>query len=267
MNLNLGLGSRFKVHKPWRRFKKSEYISEVNFYKMPKRKSTMSQHYNYMARLKRRRVRSASRKMTTSKVKKIAQKVINKQTEFKRRLDYITNQTITSISTGHLLFDGPQIVSGDGLEQRDGAQVNLKSLKFKLLFKYESVPVQVRLILVRYPQGSESPSLADLLTHPTNSQVMISPWLKNGPVKYSVLQNKIIKLGGEATMSSTYKEKIVEFAVKLPSSGQKITYESGTTQTPDKNRYSLFVVQNILPALNADRVQVNGFVSTGFTDS
>jgi hypothetical protein len=233
---------------------------------MPKRKA-MTQHYNYMARLKRRRVRSGSRKMTTSKVKRIAQKVINKQTEFKRRLDYITNQTITSISDGHVLFDGPQVAVGDGAENRDGLEINLKSLKFKLLFKYESMPIQARLILVRYPQGSESPSLSDLLTHVTASQVMISPWLKAGPVKYSVLYNKIIKFGGDSTMSGTYKEKIVDFSVKLPSSGQKIVYENGSTQTPDKNRYTLFVVQNILPAQNADRLQVNGFVHTGFTDS
>lgn len=208
-----------------------------------------------------------STKMTTSKVKKIAQKVINANTEFKRRLDYITEQTITSISSGMVLFDGPQLAQGDGAENRDGLEVLLKRLKMKLLFKYESIPVQVRLILVRYPQGSESPSLSDLLTHPTSSQVMVSPWLKAGPVKYSVLYNKIIKLGGEATMSGTYKEKVCDINVKLGGTGQKVIYESGTTQTPDKNRYTLFAVQNILPALNADRVTVRGFVSTGFTDS
>ena len=137
----------------------------------------------------------------------------------------------------------------------------------KLLFKYESVPVQVRLILVRYPQGSSSPSLSQLLTHPTNSQVMVSPWLKAGPVKYSVLYNKIIKLGGDSAMAGTYKEKVCDINVKLSGAGQKIIYESGTQQTPDKNRYTLFAVQNILPALASDRVQVSGFVSTGFTDS
>lgn len=231
---------------------------------MPKRKLSADTKANLKRYLRRR---TGGSKMTTAKVKHIAQNVINKQTEFKRRLDYITNQTITSISTGMVLFDGPQLAAGDGAENRDGLEVSLKSLKFKLMFKYESIPVQVRLILVRYPQGSESPSLSDLLTHPTSSQVMISPWLKSGPVKYSVLYNKIIKLGGDSTMSGTYKEKIVDFSVKLARAGQKICYESGTTQTPDKNRYTLFAVQNILPAVNADRVQVNGFVSTGFTDS
>lgn len=232
---------------------------------MTKRKSSVALHYQYMARLKRRRVRSSARKMTTSKVKKIAQKVINKNAEFKRRLDYIPVTAITSITTGHLLFDGPQILNGDGSEERDGLQVTLKKMKFDLQFKYESIPTQIRLIGVRYPQGSATPSLADLLSH-YSTNAIISPWVKAGTVKYSVWCNQIVKLGGDATMSGTYKNKQVSVQVKLPAAGQKLTYESGTTQPPDKNRYCLFAVANILPALAADRPQVAGYVSTVFTD-
>lgn len=204
--------------------------------------------------------------LSKSAVKKIAQNVINKQVEYKRRLDYLSGVTLTSQSAGHVLFDGPQIAVGDGAENRDGLQVQLKSLKMKLLFDYKGVPTKVRLIGVRYPQGSESPSLSQILTHPTDTQCMISPWLKAGPVKYSVFCNKIINLGGEADMASTYKEKYVDIKVKLPKSGQRITYESGTQQTPDKNRYTLFAITNFTPAIAGDRAHVSLFTQTGFTD-
>ena len=204
--------------------------------------------------------------MTEKKVKKIAQNVIDKQSEFKRRLDYLAETTLTSITSGTVLFDGPQIAVGDGAENRDGLIINLRQLRFKLGFRFRGDPIKVRLIGVRYPQGSESPSLSDLLTHPTAEQCMISPWLKRGPVKYSIWCNKIVSLGGEAAMASTFKEKYVNLAVKLPRSGQKITYESGTTQTPDGNRYTLFAVINILPGVADNRPQVNMFTSTVFTD-
>jgi len=204
--------------------------------------------------------------ITKSKVKKIAQNVLDKNSEFKRRLDYLAETTLTSITTGHVLFDGPQVAVGDGAENRDGLIVNLRQLRFKLGFRYKGDPVKIRLIGVRYPQGSESPSLSDLLTHPTAEQCMISPWLKRGPVKYSIWCNKIVSLGGDATMSGTFKEKYINMNVPVPKAGQKLTYEDGSTQTPDKNRYTLFAVCNILPALAENRPQVNMFTSTVYTD-
>lgn len=205
------------------------------------------------------------KKMTRSKVEKIAHKVLNSQSEFKRRLDYQPTTAITNITAGHLLFDGPQVVSGTGSEERSGLKVMLKHLKFKLSFAYLGIPTQVRLIGVRYPQGSSSPSLADVLTHAvTNAQ--ISPWVKDGPIRYSIWYNKIIKLGGDSQMTSTYKNKVVSFSAKLGKHGTQLTFESGSTQSPDKNRYVLFAVPNVMPALTADRPTCEAFISTGFTD-
>lgn len=215
-----------------------------------------------LARLRKLR----SKKMTATKVKKIAQSVINKQVEFKRRLDYQSGIQLTSTANGHILFDGPQIVSGDGAEQRDGLQVQLKKLRFKLQMAYKGVPTKVRLIGVRYPQGSQTPALSQLLTHPTATQCFYSPWLKAGEVKYSIFCNKVVSLGGDAVMTSTYKERYSNISVKLPKAGQRLTYSDGTTQTPDKNRYVLFAIPNHIPAISDDRVIVSNFTETGFTD-
>lgn len=210
-------------------------------------------------------LKKRTRKMTSKKVKRIAQKVLDDNSEFQRRLDLISGTAITNVSAGHLLYDGPQIVSDGGGEGRKALQVKLRHLKFKLSFKYEGMPVNIRLIGVRYPQGTGSPSLADVLSHST-SYAMISPWRKDGPTKYSIFYNKVIKLGGDAAMTSTYKEKQVDIKAKLSKRGMTLTFESGTTQAPDKNRYCLFAVPNIMPALSADRPVVEGFVSAGFTD-
>ena len=117
-------------------------------------------------------------KAQKSSVKKIAQKVVNKNTEWKRRLDYQGGIGMTSL-TGHVLFDGPEISVGDGGEQRDGLTVMLRKLRFKLQCAYKGIPTKVRLIGARYPQGSSSPNLADLLTHPTATQAFYSPWLRS----------------------------------------------------------------------------------------
>ncbi len=218
------------------------------------------------ARLARLRKLRSNKKMTANKVKKIAQSVINKQVEFKRRLDYQSGIQLTSTANGHVLFDGPQIAVGDGAENRDGLQVQLKKLRFKLQIAYKGVPTKVRLIGIRYPQGSEAPTLADLLTHPTATQCFYSPWLKSGPVKYAMFCNKTVSLGGDAVMTSSYKERYVNISVKLPKAGIRISYEDGATQTPDKNRYTLFAIPNHIPAIADDRVLVSNFVETGFTD-
>lgn len=214
----------------------------------------------------KRKSKVKSRKSVTRKeAAKIAQNVIDKQSEFQRRLDYIPVTAITSITSGHLLFDGPQIVSGHGGEERTGLQVRLRHLKFNLQFSYQGIPTKIRLIGVRYPQGSSSPSFSDLLTHFTTN-ALISPWVKDGDVKYSVWCNQIVSLGGDAEMATTYKNKQLKLTVKMPSDGVRLTYETGTTQPPDKNRYCLFAVANVLPALASDRPQIEGYVSTGFTD-
>jgi hypothetical protein len=95
---------------------------------------------------------------------------------------------------------------------------------------------------------------------------MISPWLKAGPVKYSKFYDKIHTLGSDEVMTASNKEKIVKFSVKLPKMGTKLTYESGTTQTPDRNRYVLFAVPSHVPLASASIPYAQGFVSTGFTD-
>ena len=209
--------------------------------------------------------KTALTKAQKSSVKKIAQKVVNKNAEWKRRLDYSSGVGMTSL-TGHVLFDGPQIVVGDGAEQRDGLTVMLRKLRFKLQCAYKGIPTKVRLIGARYPQGSSSPSLSDLLTHPTATQAFYSPWLKAGPVKYDIFCNKTVNLGGEAEMAGTYKEKYLNFDIKLKGAGQKLTYEDGTTQTPDKNRYVLYAVPNYIPAIATDRPIISHFVETSFTD-
>lgn len=223
---------------------------------------------NMSSTKKRRTMRRPvyGRKLTMSKVKKIAQNVVDKNSEFQRRLDYLAPTAITNITAGHILFDGPQLVTGTGSEERKGLKSRLRQLKFKIGLKYEGYPVNIRLIGIRYPQGSSSPSFSQLLSH-ASTNAIISPWVKDGPVKYQVWLNKIVRLGGDASMASTYKEKYLDIKVKLPKDGYELSFETGSTQTPDKNRFVLFAVPNIMPSTVSDRPVAEVFTSSVFTDN
>lgn len=234
---------------------------------MPKRKSSMTSHYQYMARLKRRRVRSSARKkITVSKVKKIAQKVLNKNLEFNRIYNSIGSTAINNPTAGHVLFDGPVVPTGDEVFSRGGNEINLKHLKFLCRLKYQSEMTKIRFILVRYSSGAGvTPALSTVLQF-TGVNIQVSPWLKDSPYKYKVLYNKTHTLGTSALMSNYLKTKQFEIIHKCGAAGTKITYENSGTQVPDKMRYVLYALPDRVPSSAADIPLFDATVDTGYTD-
>jgi hypothetical protein len=208
---------------------------------MPKRSYTQ-------ARLARLKVLRAKRhkpipRTSTSRVKKICQNIIDKNSEFKRFDDELSATSINNITNGQILWKGPMIVQGDTALQRDGNEVFLRKLKFNVMFKSVGNSNRVRLILVQYPQtiGSVG-TLSDVLKDVTAQHVMISPWLKNGPVKYRILHNRIYQLGTKGVMDGSYKYQSFKIPVRFPKAGLKLHYDGPTTQVPDKNSLVLYCV-------------------------
>ena len=214
----------------------------------------------------RRRGSIRSGPMTVPKVKRIAQRVVDSNTEFKRYLRVSPVVALTNITDGQLLFQGPQIAQGDSALQRDGNEVKLRKLRFKLMFKSIGSSNRVRLILVRYLQNAGAAgSLADVLENTSAQNVMISPWKKNGPVKYQICYNKIHLLGTKTVMDGTYKYQNIDINVKFPKAGQTLHYEDGTLQSPDRNNYVLYAVADqSLASPNTN--EINMYAEAIYTD-
>lgn len=208
------------------------------------------------ARAKRARHR-ASKKTSTSQVKKICQKIIDKNTEFKRYVRLLPATALTNITNGQILFQGPQIAQGDDNDMRNGDEVKLRKLRFRMVIKSVGASNRVRLVLVKYPQNSGiAGTLADCLLNVTAQNVMISPWLKNGDIKYQILYNRIHNLGTKTVMDGTYKYQNIHFDVKFKREGETVHYNGPATANPDKNCFILYAVADqALPLPNQNVIQ------------
>lgn len=225
---------------------------------MPKRNWTVSQKkaYTYLRRpLKRRRTYS-KKKVTGSAVKKICQKIIDKNTEFKRYVRLLPATAVSNITNGQILFQGPPIAQGDDTDMRNGDEVQLRKLRFKMVIKSVGASNRLRLVLVKYPQTAGiAGNLGDVLENVTAQNVMISPWLKNGDIKYQILYNKIHNLGTKTVMDGTYKYQNIEFDVKFKKEGESLHYNGPATANPDKNCFILYAVADqALPSPNTNEI-------------
>jgi len=208
---------------------------------MPKRKYVRSATEYY--RSKRRR--AVSKKRSTSTVKKICQKIIDKNTEFLRLTDTLSATSIANITTGQILWKGPQLTAAT-TPAREGNEINLRKLRYNVMFKSIGAPNRVRLVLVQYPQNTGAVNtLADVLEDVTAQHVMISPWKKNGEVKYRILHNKVYQLGTKGVMDGEYKYQSFKFDIKFPKAGMKVHYENSTSPSPDKNGIVLYCVADL----------------------
>jgi len=215
-------------------------------------------------------LRRKPKKLTVRKVKKIAQKVIDKQVEHKR----LTNQTALTVLDdllGKAVYDGPQISAGDEVDQRNGNQVMMRRLNFRCRLTSSYAQLQVRLVLIRYSTSLGIsgptplvPAIADFLQDPANP--FISPWLKDSAYKYKKCYDKVHVLGTTGVMTADKRQKFFQFSVKLPKAGEKITYENNTTQAPDKNRYVLFAIPDQIPPTVGYRAGFGCYAECGFTD-
>ncbi len=223
----------------------------------------------------KRAMRKRQAKKTQS-VARIAQEVLDKNVEWKRLISDKIPTTLATVSlvplnslNGLLTYDGPLIEQGDGLNQRNGNRVQMRSLKFNLTLKYGATPVQVRMVLIKYSNGYAIsgpsplvPDLATFLQDPTKP--FLSPWLKDSGVKYKKCYDKIHSCGGSAIMTTTKKQ--VFFSIKVNDKNKKIVFESGNSQVPDKNRYCLFAIPNIVPTLTSDIPAIECYSSCSYTD-
>lgn len=235
---------------------------------MPKRSYTTSvrKHGAWMARKKRRIIRSSKRRPTTSSVKKICQKIIDKNTEFKRYLRLLPTTALSNVTNGQILFQGPPLPQGDGAMDREGLEVKLRKLRFKAVIKSIGAPNRVRLILVKYSQTvGAAGNLSDVLVNVSAQNVMISPWLKNGPVKYQIVYNRIHQLGTKGVMDGEYKYQNIEFDVKFRKEGETLHYDDGTTSNPDKNCFFLYAVCDLALA-SPNTNEINLYSEAVFTD-
>ena len=187
----------------------------------------------------------ASAKPTTRQVQKIAQKIFDKNTEFLRLTDTLSATSIANITTGQILWKGPQL-SGSTTPARKDDEILLRKLRFNVMFKSIGAPNRVRLVLVQYPQNTGAANtLADVLQDVTAQHVMISPWKKNGEVKYRILHNRVYQLGTKGVMDGEYKYQSFKFDIRFPKAGLKIHYENSTSPSPDKNGLVLYCVADL----------------------
>lgn len=235
---------------------------------MPKRNYTTSikKHGAWMARKKRRLVRSSKRRPSTSSVKKICQKIIDKNTEFKRYVRDLAPTALNNITTGQILFQGPQLPQGSDALDRDGDEVMLRKLRFNILTKTTTKPNRVRFILVRYSQPPATLDLSTVLLNTTAQNVMLSPWIKNGDIRYQIVYNKIHRLGTMGVMDSEIKYQQFKIDVKFNKAGDKLHYNGPVTQNPDKNCYVLYAVCDLAftPTTGLNEIQM--YTEAVFTD-
>lgn len=222
------------------------------------------------ARLARLRRLRSKKKLTVSKVKKIAQKVIDKQVEFKRITPQIALNVLDTL-LGKTVFDGPAIPEGDGIDARTGNQVMMRKMNFKCVLQHGVRQVHVKMVLIRYSTGlgisgpsPAIPAIGDFLQDPANP--FTSPWLKDSAYKYKVCYNKVHTLGTVGVMPADRFLKYFNISVKLPKAGEKITYENNTTQTPDKNRYCLFAIPDYVSTDVPARAAFKAYATIGYTD-
>ncbi len=204
-------------------------------------------------------------KKSTSTVKAICQKIIDKNTDFKRYVRALPSQGITNITNGVALFQGPAIAQGTSGLERVGNEVMLRKLRFKLQFKSVGASNRVRLVCVQYPQTAGAlNTLEDVLTN-VSTAPMYSPWKKDGTVKYRILYNRIHNLGVKGVMDGTYKYQGVNIDIKFPRAGLPLHYDDGTTANPDKNNIMFYyVADQSIASPNQNEVEM--YTEAVFTD-
>jgi len=232
---------------------------------MPKRNYPNSATMQYHFRMRKKR-RTAKSTVSVARVKRIAQRVVDKNTEFKRYIRDLPVVALTNITDGQILFQGPPIPQGDSALQREGNEVMLRKLRFRLMFKSIGASNRVRLVLVKYKQNvGAAQTLVDVLENVSAQNVMISPWKKSGPVKYQIMYNKIHQLGTKTVMDGTYKYQNIDISVKFPKAGTALHYADGTTSPPDKNNFILYAVADqSLASPNTN--EINLYTEAIYTD-
>ena len=243
---------------------------------MVKRKaSSMKSHYNYMARLKRRRIRSTARSAT----KRLTQRV--------RALENDTEYKVTYYSTGQIMDTswatnynmGPRTLQGTEGQgdvnvtdnTRIGNKVNLRYWTIEGIVELPKTTnlvapdalVQCRILIADNLSGDTGFNETDLLQDTTNvPRTLVSPW------KNSVEGGKKYKMYKDMKFALTGRKGFYRFKYKLPipKTGRVLEFDQNSSGNPSNFNVSLCCFADVAP-LGALRPSINYTVKARFTDS
>lgn len=202
----------------------------------------------------RREGKSKGRRRRTTTIKTVEKRVreLEKGVEYKRKCLKDQNGTLTA-QVGQLLYQGPIMPRGDAQAQREGNEVALKQLKFHFQLQTAAGnPDRCRILLVKFPQNSGTVLLKNVLEDvDTKTNIMLSPYKKDGRVKYQVIYDKIHSCGEQNTNGTI---ALAYFNIKIKMSQICQWDEDDTAQdtaAPVKNMYAIFAQSANAYASNA----------------
>lgn len=225
-------------------------------------------------RFRKRQAKKKESIKTVARVKEIAQKVYDKNVEYLRLVDTLSQTSVSNITVGQPLWKGPLLSTIQPSPTptplnvlRKGEEIQLRKLKFNLMFKSIGASDRVRIVLIKYPQlAGATNNLTDVLQDVTAQHVMISPWKKNGNVKYQILHNQIYNIGTKGVMDGTYKYQSFKFSIRFGKSGLNVHYADATVNSPDRNSLLLMMVADQAPA-SPNGIECWAKIESVFTDS
>lgn len=211
-----------------------------------------------MAKGRFRRKRRQRRKRTVmSKVAKLVDRKIAKNTELKF-IDL--SSAAQTVSDAGLITDLTQIGQGDHDDQRTGDKVTLKSLDLRMNFVAGDATNVMRLIIFRWKQysGSVAPTQAQLMEYGTAVGIIapLSTYHHDFRGAFQVLHDKTIYLN--AVSKPQVGHRVFLDLKKLP----KINFVS--TGTTGQNKIYMYLVSDSAAATHPN---INIIVRTNFVDS
>lgn len=235
----------------------------------------MTSHYNYMARLKRRRVRSAAR----SGVKKLTRRVkaLENDTEYKVSY-YSASQIMTSSWTTSYQMAPRAIQGTEGQGDvnisdniRIGDKINLRYWVIEGIVELPKVTnlvasdalVQCRILIADNLDGNTGFNETDLLQDTTNiPRTLVSPW------KNSVAGGKKYKMYKDIKFALTGRKGFYRFKYKLPipKVGRVLEFDQNASGSPSNFNVTMCCFADVAP-LGALRPTISYTVKARFTDS
>lgn len=196
-----------------------------------------SAHRRHSVSLSQRRQRKKNKSRNIEK----RVRELEKGVEYKRKTLVNQNGSLTA-QVGQLLYTGPIMARGDQQAQREGNEVALKQLKFHFQLQTAAGnPDKCRIILVKFPQNSGTVLLKNVLENvDTKTNIMLSPYKKDGRVKYQVLYDAIHSCG-QQNSNGTIALKYFNIMIKMNQICQWDQDDTAQdTAAPVKNAYAIF---------------------------
>jgi hypothetical protein len=209
-----------------------------------------------------------NRKLTLSKVNKKVNSLM--VAEEKKFMDVLHSGGVSTTTSVHPLLDG--LALGTTSQTRIGSVITGKSLSGRFEITAGDFTNQLRIFLLKsYVINDAAPTIGDILQYDdvnTFWELMTSPYKKNSNIKYSVLKNWRINIGGritnngDAAATSASQKKYITFNVNLRQT--QLRYE--TDDTASQNQYNYFLMA-VSDSGAANHPTLNGISRLTYTDS